>query len=382
MRARRAGRVPGRWVAALAAAGGGEAGEAGESSRSRGSTRARTTTAAGRRRTTRAGCTSRRSWARKVQTTYKENVFSNRRSRRSSPASSATATRSSSATSFGISSSASTASCREVPGRLLRAGDRARSQEEPGRVLRRRRGHDLPVRDGRRRRDEEGHDRLRRRRSAIPEVVRHANAFTLGAQATHPGAKVKLVWTNSWFSPPKETAGRAEPRRGRRRRARPERRQPGDRRHTPSRSTASRGSATTPTRRSSRRSQWLTAAVYNWGAVLPAARQGGDERHLEARLLLRHDQGRLHDARAVRPGGVGEDEGADRGEAEGDHGRQVQRVRGPALRPERQAAGSRRASVSTVPGPVLDAVARQGRHRSVSHVRHRASRRGDARRTR
>src|SRR5437016_3390850 len=40
----------------------------------------------------------------------------------------------------------------------------------------------------------------------IPEVVRHANAFTLGAQATHPGAKVKLVYTNAWFSPPKETS--------------------------------------------------------------------------------------------------------------------------------------------------------------------------------
>src|SRR6476620_6264003 len=38
----------------------------------------------------------------------------------------------------------------------------------------------------------------------IPEVVRHLNAFTLGAQATHPGARVKLVWTNAWFSPPKE----------------------------------------------------------------------------------------------------------------------------------------------------------------------------------
>ena len=40
----------------------------------------------------------------------------------------------------------------------------------------------------------------------IPEVVRHINAFALGAQATHPGAKVKLLWTNAWFSPPKETA--------------------------------------------------------------------------------------------------------------------------------------------------------------------------------
>ena len=39
---------------------------------------------------------------------------------------------------------------------------------------------------------------------AIPEVIRHANAFALGAQATHPGVKVRLVWTNSWFSPDKE----------------------------------------------------------------------------------------------------------------------------------------------------------------------------------
>src|ERR671931_589834 len=39
---------------------------------------------------------------------------------------------------------------------------------------------------------------------AIPEVIRHANAFALGAQATHPGAKVRLIWTNSWFAPDKE----------------------------------------------------------------------------------------------------------------------------------------------------------------------------------
>jgi basic membrane protein A and related proteins len=38
----------------------------------------------------------------------------------------------------------------------------------------------------------------------IPEVIRHANAFALGAQATHPGATVRLVWTNSWFDPAKE----------------------------------------------------------------------------------------------------------------------------------------------------------------------------------
>jgi len=39
---------------------------------------------------------------------------------------------------------------------------------------------------------------------AIPEVIRHANAFALGAQATHPGATVKLIWTNAWFDPAKE----------------------------------------------------------------------------------------------------------------------------------------------------------------------------------
>jgi basic membrane lipoprotein Med (substrate-binding protein (PBP1-ABC) superfamily) len=39
---------------------------------------------------------------------------------------------------------------------------------------------------------------------AIPEVIRHANAFAMGAQAAHPGAKVKLVWMNAWFDPPKE----------------------------------------------------------------------------------------------------------------------------------------------------------------------------------
>ena len=38
----------------------------------------------------------------------------------------------------------------------------------------------------------------------IPEVIRHANAFALGAQVTHPGVTVKLVWTNSWFDPAKE----------------------------------------------------------------------------------------------------------------------------------------------------------------------------------
>ncbi|MFN8051773.1 MAG: BMP family ABC transporter substrate-binding protein [Acidimicrobiales bacterium] len=38
----------------------------------------------------------------------------------------------------------------------------------------------------------------------IPEVIRHINAYALGAQASNPDAKVKVVWVNSWFDPTKE----------------------------------------------------------------------------------------------------------------------------------------------------------------------------------
>ena len=38
----------------------------------------------------------------------------------------------------------------------------------------------------------------------IPEVIRHINAYTLGAQATNPSATVKVVWIKSWFDPPTE----------------------------------------------------------------------------------------------------------------------------------------------------------------------------------
>ena len=64
---------------------------------------------------------------------------------------------------------------------------------------------------------------------AIPEVIRHTNAFTLGVQATHPGAKVKIIWTNSWYAPDKESKAAAEPEGRRRRRDRAERRQSGRR---------------------------------------------------------------------------------------------------------------------------------------------------------
>jgi basic membrane protein A and related proteins len=38
----------------------------------------------------------------------------------------------------------------------------------------------------------------------IPEVLQGINAFTLGMRAVNPKAEVKVVWTSSWYDPPKE----------------------------------------------------------------------------------------------------------------------------------------------------------------------------------
>jgi basic membrane protein A len=38
----------------------------------------------------------------------------------------------------------------------------------------------------------------------IPEVIRGLNAFTLGVRKANPKASVHVVWTHSWFDPPKE----------------------------------------------------------------------------------------------------------------------------------------------------------------------------------
>lgn len=39
----------------------------------------------------------------------------------------------------------------------------------------------------------------------IPEVMRNLNAYLLGAQSVNAKAKLKVVWVNTWFDPPKET---------------------------------------------------------------------------------------------------------------------------------------------------------------------------------
>ena len=98
---------------------------------------------------------------------------------------------------------------------------------------------------------------------AIPEVIRHTNAFTLGVQTAHPGAKVKIIWTNSWVDPAKETKAAQNLHAVGRRRARPERRRPGHRPvlredRLPWVGYDSNAQKFAP-------KSWLTAAVYNWG---------------------------------------------------------------------------------------------------------------------
>ncbi len=45
----------------------------------------------------------------------------------------------------------------------------------------------------------------------IPEVVRNINSFVLGAQSVDPSIKAKVVWVNSWFSPPRRSRSCDQP---------------------------------------------------------------------------------------------------------------------------------------------------------------------------
>ena len=171
---------------------------------------------------------------------------------------------------------------------------------------------------------------------AIPEVIRHTNAFALGVQKAHPGAKVKIIWTNSWFSPDKEKKA-------------------AENLHSAGADVIGQNvdspaagqyaeSAKIPwvgydsNAKKFAKNSWLTAAVYNWGPYYIKRDEGRDERHLEDRQLLRQHEGRVHAARAVRLGRLCCDEEADRTAARADRQRQVERVQRPDLRPEGQAA--------------------------------------------
>ena len=263
------------------------------------------------------------------------------------------------ATSFGYQT-AMAAAAKKYPNVLVRAGDRDGAVEEPRRVLRR---------GARTRSTSPAWRPARRRRRAssatsspfpIPEVIRHANAFALGVQATHPGAKVKLVWTNSWFDPAKEkkaaeslVAAGADVHR-------PERRQP---RRRPVRRVEGHPVGRLRLRRAEVRAEVVAdGRRLQLGPVLPEARQGGDER---APGRPGFYYGSIKDGFTASPRTARrssrDDEGGDRREAEGDRERHVLRVRRPALRPERQAARPEGQAADASSRPLRDELARQGR---------------------
>ena len=195
---------------------------------------------------------------------------------------------------------------------------------------------------------------------AIPEVIRHANAFALGAQATHPGVKVKLIWTNSWFDPGKETkaaqslhAGGADVL--------------GQNVDSPAAGQYAEKKGAAVGRLRLRRAQVRSEAVVDGGGlqlgpVLPAEDEGRDERDLEDELLLRQLQGQAGRSRAVRAEGDRQDEGGDREKEGGLDQGQVLRVRRSAVRPEGQAADPE-GQAHVREGSLRHDLARQGRHR-------------------
>ena len=268
------------------------------------------------RPTTRAASTSRRRSARKVETTYKENVPKGPQTRRSSRASSRTATRSSSPP---PSASRPAWSRRPRSTRTCKFehGDRApRTLREPGHLLRRGRGLDLPRRHGGRGRDQEGHHRLRR---PVPDPRGDPPHQRLRARraVTHPGAKVKLIWTNSWFDAGQGAQGGREPHAGRLRRARAKRRQP--------RCGRVRGVEGLPwvgydsDARKFAPKQWLTAAIYNWGPYYC----GASRRHMNGTWKTGFYYGDMKDGfTGLAPFGpkvCRQDAGGDRQEEGRDH---------------------------------------------------------------
>ena len=200
----------------------------------------------------------------------------------------------------------------------------------------------------------------------IPEVVRHLNAFTLGAQATHPGAKVKIVWTNAWFSPPKETAAAKalvsagadvlgqnvdSPAAG----------VYAEKAGVPWVGYDSDAKKFAP-------KQWLTAAVYDWGPYYVRRVKAAINGTWKPGFYYGSVKDGFTSLAAYGPEGLGEDEGRDRREEAADPLRKVALVLRSDLRPERQAE----AREGQVPRPeheggdrraVLDAVAREGRGR-------------------
>ena len=199
----------------------------------------------------------------------------------------------------------------------------------------------------------------------IPEVIRHANAFALGAQLTHPGATVSLVWTNSWFDPTKEKKAAQSlvgagadvlgqnvdsPAAG----------QYAESAKVPWVGYDSDSSKFAP-------KSWLTAATYNWGPYMLKRVKAGMAGTWKSGFYYGSINDGFTGTREVRAERVRRDEGEDRHVHEEDRERLLLRVHGPALRPDRQAAREAGREDAGAHGrheqPLRDELARQRRDR-------------------
>ena len=175
---------------------------------------------------------------------------------------------------------------------------RVQVRQELRELLRRRRGRDLPRRHGGGRRDEE---RQRRVHRAVPDPRDHPARERLRARrARRPAGREDPARLDEVLVRPGEGAeGRGEPRRRRRRRDRPERRQPV---RGPVRADEGHPVGGSRVEREEVRADLLAhVRAVRLGPLLPQARQGGPERHLEDRELLGKHGRRLRGARSFGP---------------------------------------------------------------------------------
>ena len=212
------------------------------------------------------------------------------------------------ATSFGYMD-AMAAAAKKYPDVYFEHATGYKTAKNLAELLRCGRGCDLPLRHGCGGGDEEGHHRLRRSVSH-PRGDPARERLCAGSAGDAPGGEDQARLDQVVVRPGEGEEGGREPRRRRRGRHRPERRQPGRRPVRPV-----EGAAVGRLRQ--RREEVRPDVVADRGGVrlgslLPQADQGGGERQLEDRQLLRGHRGRLHGHRSLRPEGVGRDEGRDR----------------------------------------------------------------------
>ena len=206
-------------------------------------------------------------------------------------------------------------------------------------------------------------------------MIRHTNAFTLGVQKAHPGAKVKIVWTNYWFAPGQGEEGGREPHAAGADVLGQNVDSPAAGQYAESAGIPWVGYDSDAQKFAPK--SWLTAAIYNWGPYylkrVKAAMNGT--------WKTGNYYGSMKDGfTPLAPFGTSvsaETKALIAPSRRADQERQVERVRRADLRPGGQAR-IKEGQRLTVQRPLLDELARQGRHREPEGLDSRRGGRGFA----